>query len=123
MPTGSAVFTDGHPRGFPTFCAAEFSSDDTITPWIDFWAVTPCGDPEADYAQGQRYADEAIGHVRTTGQPTFIDCVLIFMSMKLRHREPGEMELGFINGISGDFPDAVDDVMARLSRFRLRHLT
>jgi len=124
MTTRSAAFTIDRGGTFPTFCAVAFrGADDAIVPWIDFWAVSPCGDPNADYARGQRYADEAIGHVRTTGQPAFIECVLMSMSMKLRHRDAGELELGFVDRITNDFPRAMDDVMLRLSRYRLKHLS
>jgi len=91
--------------------------------WIDFWAVKPCGDPAADYARRQRYADEAIRHVRTTRQPVFIECVLMFMSMKLRHRDAGELEQGFVDGIATDFPHAVDEIIIRLSRHRFKRLS
>ena len=108
----------------PTFCAFACQDDNpSVVAWIDFWAVEPCGSGEADYLQGQRYADEAIGHVRTTGQPVFIECVLVFMGMKLRHREAGELELGFVDRIASDYPDAMDGVMHRLARYRLRHLS
>jgi hypothetical protein len=124
MTTGNAVFTVDHAGSFPTFCAVAFhGGGEAAVPWIDFWAVSPCGDPAADYARGQRYADEAIRHVRTTGQPAFIECVLVYMSLKLRHRDAGELELGFIDRVGRDFPRAMDDVMTRLSRFRLRHLS
>jgi hypothetical protein len=124
MTTGNAAFTVDHAGSIPTFCAVGFrGGDPAAVSWIDFWAVSPCGDPAADYARGRRYADEAIGHVRTTGQPAFIECVLVFMSMKLRHRDAGELELGFVDRIARDFPDAMDGVMTRLSRFRRRRLS
>jgi len=91
--------------------------------WIDFWAVKPCGDPAADYARGQRYADEAIWHARATGQPVFVECVLMFMSMKLRHRDAGELEQGFVDRIVNAFPHAMDEVIVRLSRHRLKRLS
>src|SRR5215469_2378805 len=60
---------------FPSFCAFAFREDDpSAVAWIDFWAVEPCSNAEADYTRGQKYADEAIWHVRTTGQPAFIEC-------------------------------------------------
>jgi hypothetical protein len=117
----TAVFTIDDAGSIPTFCAVAFHGGDAAVPWVDFWAVDPCGDPAADYARGQRYAVEAIGHVRSTGQPAFIECVLVFMSMKLRHRDAGELELGFVDRIANDFPHAMDEVMSRLSQFRLRH--
>lgn len=124
MTSASAAFTIDQHGTFPTFCAVSFrGGDDAVAPSVDFWAVRPCGDPAADYARGQRYGDEAIGHVRVTGQPVFIECVLVFMSMKLRHRDAGELEKGFVDRIAGDFPDAMDGVMQRLSRYRLRHLS
>lgn len=120
MTTGSATFVVDHGDKFPTFCAVAFRNDDRATvTWIDFWAVKPCGDPVADYARGQRYADEAIWHVQTTGQPVFIECVLVFMSIKLRHRDAGELEQGFVDRIVDDFPDAMNEVIIRLSRHRL----
>lgn len=120
--TGNTAFTID--RGtFPTFCAVSFrGGGHAVVPWVDFWAVSPGGDPAADYARGQRYADEAIGHVRATGQPVFIECVLMFMGMKLRHRDAGELELGFVDRIASNFPHAMDGVMHRLARYRMRHL-
>jgi hypothetical protein len=126
MPPGSAAaaaFLIDRGGAFPTFCAVRFrGAGRAKVPWVDFWAVNPCGDPAADYARGRRYADEAIGHVRTTGQPVFIECVLVFMGLKLRHREAGELELGFVDRIAGDFPGAMDGVMERLSRYRAKRL-
>jgi hypothetical protein len=63
---------------FPSFCAFTFREDDpSAVAWIDFWAVEPCSNAEADYARGQKYAEEAIWHVRTTRQPAFVECVLM----------------------------------------------
>jgi hypothetical protein len=123
MTTGSAAFTIDQGGTFPTFCTVSFHGSDAAAPWVDFWAVSPCGDPAADYARGRRYADEAIGHVHATGQPVFIECVLVFMSLKLRHREAGELELGFVDRIAHDFPGAMDGVLQRLSRYRRRCLS
>jgi hypothetical protein len=122
MSTGSAAFIVDHAGRFPTFCAVAFRNERQAS-WIDFWAVKASGDPAADYARGQRYADEATRHVRTTGQPVFIECVLVFMSMKLRHREAGELERGFIDRIVSDFPHAMDDVIVRLSRHSRKRLS
>jgi len=122
MTTGSAAFIVDHAGRFPTFCAVAFRNERQAA-WIDFWAVKPSDDPDADYARGQHYADEAIRHVQRTGQPVFIECVLVFMSMKLRHREAGELERGFIDRIVSDFPHAMDDVIVRLSQHRLKRLS
>jgi hypothetical protein len=106
---------------FPSFCAFTFSEDDPRTvAWIDFWAVEPCSNADADYARGQEYADEAIWHVRTTGQPAFIECVLIFMGIKLResNRSAGRLEQGFTDRIAEDFPEVVDVVLMRLVHYR-----
>jgi hypothetical protein len=122
--TGGAAFIVDHAGRFPTFCAVAFRNESRAAmTWIDFWAVNPCGDPVADYARGQRYADEAIWHVHATGQPVFIECVLIFMSMKLRHRDAGELERGFVDRIANEFPHAMDEVIFRLSRRRLEQLS
>jgi hypothetical protein len=118
------TFTIDDGGSFPTFCAVSFrDADHAIEPWVDFWAVSPCGDPARDYARGQRYAVEAIGHVRQTGQPVFIECVLVFMGLKLRHRDAGELERGFVDGIVGDFPGAMDGVMHRLAQYRQKRLS
>jgi hypothetical protein len=123
MTTGSAAFTIDQGGTIPTFCAVSFhGGGHAAAPWVDFWAVSPAGDPAADYARGRRYADEAIGHVHATGQPAFIECVLVFMSLKLRHRDAGELERGFVDRIVHDFPGAMDGVLQRLSRYRLRRL-
>jgi hypothetical protein len=106
----------------PTFCAlGRKDSNPSVIIWIDFWAVQPCGG-EADYVRGQRYADEAIWHVRTTGQRVFIECVLIFMAIKLRqsHRRACGLEHGFIDRIAGHFPGAFDDALVRALRHRPR---
>jgi hypothetical protein len=120
MTTGNAVaFIVDHAEKFPTFCAVAFRNDGrSVVPWIDFWAVIPCGNAAADYARGRRYADEAIWYVRTTGQPVFIECVLVFMGMKLRDRKAGELELGFVDRIVSHYPNAMDDVIIRLLRRR-----
>jgi hypothetical protein len=104
---------------FPPFCVFVFEEDSpSVITWIDFWALEPCRNAEAGYARGQRYADEAIWHVRATGQPVFIECVLIFIGIKLRERDrcAGGLEQGFIDRIANDFPGAVDNVLARLFR-------
>jgi hypothetical protein len=120
MITGNAVaFIVDKTKKFPTFCEVAFHNDNrSDVSWIDFWAVNPCGNAAADYARGRRYADEAICHVRSTGQPGFIECVLLFMGMKLRDRDAGELERGFVDRIVNDFPNALDEVVARLLRRR-----
>jgi hypothetical protein len=120
MTTANAAFIVDNAGRFPTFCAVAFRNERQAE-WVDFWAVKPCSDAAVDYAR--RYADEAIRHVRTTGQPALIECVLLFMSMTLRHREAGESERGFIDHILNDFPRALDDVITRLARQHLRRLS
>ncbi len=108
---------------FPSFCAFAFREDDPrAVAWIDFWAVEPCSDAEADYARGQKYGDEAIWHVRTTGQPAFIECVLIFIGIKLRERNQcaGGLEKGFADRIAEEFPGVVERVLMRLLGWRPR---
>lgn len=109
----------------PTFCTFSFKEDDpsTVT-WIDFWAVEPCNDSEIDYARGHRYADEAIWHVRATAQPVFVECVLIFMAIKLReeNRCAGALENGFIDRIASEFPGAMDKALSRVLRLHPRKL-
>jgi hypothetical protein len=103
----------------PTFCALAYQDGNPpIIAWIDFWAVEPCSSVEADYLRGQRYADEAIRHVRVTGQRVFIECVLMFIGIKLRERDrcAGGLEQGFIDRIAGHFPGATDKVLMRLLR-------
>ena len=108
---------------FPSFCACTLKEDDprSVT-WIDFWAVEPCSNAEADYVRGQKYADEAISHVRATGQPVFIECVLIFMGIKLRqgNRCAASLEQGFTDRIVRDFPGVMDMVLMRLFEFHPR---
>jgi hypothetical protein len=102
---------------FPSFCVFTFREDDPrAVAWIDFWAVEPCSDAEADYARGQKYAEEAIWHVRTTGQPAFIECVLIFIGIKLRERNQcaGGLEKGFADRITEVFPGVMERVLMRL---------
>jgi hypothetical protein len=105
----------------PTFCAfACQDNNPSVVAWIDFWAVEPCDSGEADYLRGQRYGDEAIWHVRATGQRVFIECVLIYMAIKLREddRRACGLEHGFIDRIAGHFPGAVDNALARTLRRR-----
>jgi hypothetical protein len=100
----------------PTFCAfARKDSNPSVIAWIDFWAVEPCDSSEADYQRGQRYADEAIWLVRATGQRVFIECVLIYMAIKLREddRRACGLEHGFIDRIAGQFPGALDEALVR----------
>jgi hypothetical protein len=122
MTTEKALIV-GEITHFPSFCAFAFKEDNpSVVTWIDFWAVEPCSSAEADYARGRRYADEAIWHVRATGQPVFIECVLIFMGIKLRERERcvGGLEQGFIDRIANDFPNAMDNVLMRLLQRNLK---
>ena len=105
--------------GLPTFCALAYQDGNpSAIAWIDFWAVEPCCSVEADYLRGQRYADEAIRHVRATGQPVFIECVLMSIGIKLREEErcAGRLEQGFIDRIAGQYPDATDKILVRLLR-------
>ena len=113
------VFMIAHPDELPTFCAfARRDNNPSVIAWIDFWAVEPCDSGEADYLRGQRYADEAIWHVRATGQRVFIECVLIYMAIKLREddRRACGLEYGFIDRIAGHFPGAVENALARTLR-------
>jgi hypothetical protein len=113
------VFVINHLDDLPTFCAfARRDSNPSVVAWIDFWAVEPCDSGEADYLRGQRYADEAIWHVRATGQRVFIECVLIYMAIKLREddRRACGLEYGFIDRIAGHFPGAIDNALARALR-------
>jgi hypothetical protein len=57
-----------------------------VVVWIDFWAVEPCSNAETDYARGLKYAEEAVSHVHPTRPPAFIECVLIFIGIKLCER-------------------------------------
>jgi hypothetical protein len=103
----------------PTFCAFTCQEDNpSVVTWIDFWAVEPGGSREADYCRGQGYADEAIWHARTTGQQVFIECVLIFIAIKLRKsdRPAGGLEHGFVDRIVCHFPGAIDNVLVRSLR-------
>jgi hypothetical protein len=103
----------------PTFCAFTCQEDNpAVVTWIDFWAVEPCGSGETDYSRGQSYADEAIWHAWTTGQHVFIECVLIFIAIKLRKndRPAGGLEHGFVDRIVRHFPAAIDNVLARSLR-------
>ena len=109
----------------PTFCTFAWQDNDpSVVAWIDFWAVEPCDSGEADYLRGQRYADEAIWHVRATGQRVFIECVLVYMAIKLREddRRACGLEHGFIDRIAGHFPGAVDSALARTLRRHARVL-
>lgn len=106
-------------RDLPTFCALAYEEENrSVVTWIDFWAVEPCGSSEADYLRGQRYADEAIWHVRATGQGVFIECVLLFIAIKLRQNDrcAGGLEHGFVDRIAGRFPGAIDNVLMRSLR-------
>jgi hypothetical protein len=119
--TAADVFVIECLDDLPTFCAfARQDNDPSVATWIDFWAVEPCDSREADYMRGQRYGDEAIGHVRTTGQRVFIECVLIYMAIKLREddRCACGLEHGFIDRIAGHFPGAMDNALARTLRHR-----
>jgi hypothetical protein len=103
----------------PTFCAFTCRSDNpSVVIWIDFWAVEPGASREEDYSRGQRYADEAISHAWTTGQHVFIECVLLFIAIKLRKddRPAGDLEHGFVDRVVHHFPAAIDKVLVRSLR-------
>jgi len=110
-----------HLVDLPTFCALICQdSNPSIVRWIDFWAVEPCGIGAADYLRGQRYAEEAIWHVRSTGQDVFIECVLMFIAIKLRQTDrcASKLEHGFVDRIACHYPDALDNVLMRSLRYR-----
>jgi len=120
MTTENALIVDATMK-FPSFCALTYQEGDpSILSWIDFWAVEPDGAAEADYRRGQRFGDEAIQHVRLTAQPVFIECVLVFIGIKLRdgNRDASELERGFIDQIEREFPHAISKVLLRLSQRR-----
>jgi hypothetical protein len=103
----------------PTFCALAFRDDNpTVVSSIDFWAVEPCGSGETDYLRGQGYADEALWHVWVTGQRVLIECVLMFIAIKLRQsdRHAGSLEYGFVDRIAHHYPDAIEQALGRLLR-------
>ncbi len=119
------VFVINSLDGLPTFCAfARQDSNPSVIDWIDFWAVEPCESGDGDYLRGQRYGDEAIFHVRATGQRVFIECVLIYMAMKLREGRRGAcgLEHGFIDRIAGHFPGVIENALARTLRHHPRAL-
>lgn len=121
MPAPADVLLIANLNDLPTFCAVARRDDDPAHPaWIDFWAVEPCGGSESDYLRGQRYGEEAISHVRATGQHVFIECVLISMAIKLRQddRRACGLEQGFVDRVKGDFPHAVDNALVRALRHR-----
>lgn len=112
----AGVFAIDSLDDLPTFCAFTCQrSNPSVVTSIDFWAVEPYDSGEADYLRGQRYADEAIVHVRTTGQCVFIECVLIYMAIKLREDDRGacRLEHGFLDRIASHFPGAIDKALAR----------
>ena len=114
-----------HLDKLPTFCSFTCQEDDpSVVTSIDFWAVEPCGRREADYSLGQSYADEAIWHAWTTGQQVFIECVLIFIAIKLRKhdRAASGLEHGFVDRIVRHFPAAIDNVLVRSLRWHPRAL-
>lgn len=124
MPSENILIVD-QVSSLPSFCTFSFTEGTPSTvSWIDFWAVEPCNDSEIDYARGHRYADEAIWHVRATGQPVFVECVLIFMGIKLRegNRCAGALEHGFIDRIVTEFPAATDNALSRVLRHHPRKL-
>jgi hypothetical protein len=107
----------------PSFCAVTFKEGDPCAvAWIDFWAVESGNNTETDYARGEKYAQEAISHVRTTRQPAFIECVLIFIVIKLRERNQcaGGLENGFADRIAQEFPGVMERVLMRVLACRPR---
>jgi hypothetical protein len=107
------------PGDLPTFCAFAFQDQNpSVVAWIDLWAVEPRDSGEADYLRGQRYADEAISHVEVTGQRVFIECVLVFIAIKLREsdRPAAGLEHGFVDRIAGHFPGAINNALLRVLR-------
>jgi len=105
----------------PTFCAPILKDGDpSVAVWIDFWAVEPCGNTDADYERGQFYGEEAIWYAHDHNQPAFIECVMIFMGKKLddRHRCQSPLESGFFDRVVKDYPDVLDKISMRIAQHR-----
>jgi hypothetical protein len=101
----------------PTFCAPILKDGDpSIAVWIDFWAVEPYGNAEADYERGQHYGEEAIVYMHDYDQPAFIECVMIFMGKKLHdsRRCQSPLELGFFDRVVKDYPDVMEKIFMRI---------
>jgi hypothetical protein len=102
----------------PSFCMAIFQNGDPHrAPWIDFWAVEPSGDSSADYACGDRLGVEALEHARKTGEPKFVDCVILWMNFVFRSegKELGPLEHGFLHRVLRDDVQLADRLLAQIS--------
>jgi hypothetical protein len=104
---------------FPTFCAPVLKDDDpSLAMGINFWAVEPIGDAEIDYALGDLYGQEAVCFLREH-EPSFLTCVFMWMGARLLDDErcPGPLELGFIERVRTQRPDAIDRVVMDYYRY------
>ena len=70
----------------PSCCELVAGDNEFGLTGIDFWIALPSGDDFTDREWGDRYAAEVIRHARETGQPLFVDCVIMSMTMGLSER-------------------------------------
>ena len=62
------------------FCRQWYLDEKEQKLWVDFWAVEPVGDFEADHFLGLLYADEALTYALARDQPEFISCTIMAMA-------------------------------------------
>jgi hypothetical protein len=96
---------------FPTFCTPVLKDDDpALAIAINFWAVNPTGDAEADLFLGDLYGQETVAFIRAHDEPAFLGCVLMWMGARLLDDERcvGPLERGFLDRVRTDCPEAVD---------------
>jgi hypothetical protein len=109
----------------PSFCGPILKLDDpSLVTWIDFWAATPSGDPVADRARGESYADEAALYEER--RPNFISCVIVMINLHLKweHIQFGPLEEGFLSRLrkTGHLRAAVDTLEECRKRLALKGL-
>jgi hypothetical protein len=114
-----SIPADGLAAVFPTFCAPILKDDDpAMATGINFWAVQPTGDAEADLFLGDLYGQEAVWFIREHTAPAFLNCVLNWMGAGLLDdgRCVGSLERGFLERVQADCPGAIDRVLMEYYR-------
>jgi hypothetical protein len=100
----------------PLCCAPVLDGAQVIG--LNFWDLEPVGDPGADAATGELFAEDALWYVRDHPGTEILTSILYWIGVTLHFEErcAGPLEQAFVYRVLRDFPDAVDRMFAAVYR-------